>query len=152
VTTKSTSRSRTERSAGSVVYHVDREEAERRYLLLRHRDGGHWALPKGRIEPGESERAAARREIGEETGIGQLRVHDRFRTEIHYGFRRGAEQVEKTVVYFLAESEGADVALSSEHTEFAWLGAEEAEARMTYPEGRRVLRQAEEYLSREESG
>ena len=38
-------------------------------LLLRRSDNGHWCLPGGRMEPGESVVDAARREIREETGF-----------------------------------------------------------------------------------
>ena len=38
-------------------------------LLIRRSDNGHWCLPGGRIEPGESVYGAARREVREETGF-----------------------------------------------------------------------------------
>lgn len=40
----------------------------RRTLLVQHRMRG-WVMPGGRLEPGEPVRAAARRELREETGI-----------------------------------------------------------------------------------
>ena len=45
-------------------------------LLMRRADNGHWGLPGGFVEVGESVAAAARREVREETGwtveIGRL--------------------------------------------------------------------------------
>lgn len=38
-------------------------------LVLDHRDYGGWVMPGGRIDPGESLRAAARRETREESGV-----------------------------------------------------------------------------------
>jgi len=146
VTTKSTSRSVEERAAGFVLFHEGRE---RRYLLLRHRNGEHWAFPKGHIEPGEDEKAAALREIKEETGLGDLTAVEGVRLVSRYGFVRGKDRVEKTVVYFLASSPRTEVTLSVEHTDAAWLDVEATRGRLTYPEGRAVLDQAEAWLSDE---
>lgn len=53
---------------GGVVYRwKQRGQLE---LLLIKKEGGFWTLPKGRIKPGEDERAAVMREVVEETGIG----------------------------------------------------------------------------------
>ena len=41
---------------------------EKSILLLRNRYGA-WVLPKGRVEPGETEEIAAIREVKEETGV-----------------------------------------------------------------------------------
>ena len=38
-------------------------------LLMRRSDNGHWSLPGGFVEMGESVAAAARREVAEETGF-----------------------------------------------------------------------------------
>lgn len=40
-----------------------------RWVLIRRRDTGHWALPGGTLEWGESLSAAARRELREEAGV-----------------------------------------------------------------------------------
>jgi ADP-ribose pyrophosphatase len=62
------------RHTGSVVVlAVDDSEKQPRVLLerqYRHAAGGHlWELPAGRVDEGESEMAAARRELLEETGF-----------------------------------------------------------------------------------
>ena len=53
-------------------------DVDGRVLLLRYDDpppmGVHWATPGGGIEPGETEREAALRELGEETGWTELEV------------------------------------------------------------------------------
>ncbi len=51
--------------AVAVVFH----DPAGRLLLVRAADSGEWGLPAGAIEPGESPRAAARRELREESGI-----------------------------------------------------------------------------------
>jgi ADP-ribose pyrophosphatase YjhB (NUDIX family) len=53
-------------SVSAVVW----RDAERHELLLMQRsDNGHWGLPGGYVEPGESISAAAAREVLEETGV-----------------------------------------------------------------------------------
>ena len=62
------------RSAGILIY---RQPAEGTEVLLvhpggpfwRNKDVGAWQIPKGLVEPGEDDEAAARREAGEELGI-----------------------------------------------------------------------------------
>lgn len=61
-------------AAGVIV----RDPQTNRVLLQRRGDDGTWGPPGGRIEPGETLEAAARRELFEETGLtaGQLTLID----------------------------------------------------------------------------
>jgi bis(5'-nucleosidyl)-tetraphosphatase len=136
-----------ERSAGFVV--TTTEGGGRRYLLLRHRNDGHWAFPKGRIEDGESEVDAAVREIREETGIDDIEPIPSFRVESAYSFERNGRRIEKRVAYFMAEVRSTKVFLSSEHMESRWLSASDAARLLTYDESRRVLECAVQHLERE---
>lgn len=57
----------TVRCVGAIV----RDEQSRLLLILRGHDPerGRWTLPGGKVEPGESDHAAVRRELAEETGL-----------------------------------------------------------------------------------
>lgn len=135
---------RTERSAGFVVF---RELAGvREYLLLDY--GRHWDFPKGHLEGKEDERTAALRELTEETGITRPRIIPGFQREITYFFRdRKKGLIRKTVIFFLCQVDAnTEIALSEEHSDFAFLPFPAALDRTTYPTAREVLRQAEQTL------
>ena len=53
----------------SVSAVVRRPEEPGKILLMKRSDNGHWGLPGGFLEPGESVREGARREVREETGF-----------------------------------------------------------------------------------
>jgi bis(5'-nucleosidyl)-tetraphosphatase len=61
-----------------------RREPELSFLLMRHAD--RWDLPKGHLDPGESEVQCALRELEEESGIqaGDVRLDPGFRFTINY--------------------------------------------------------------------
>ncbi|WP_457555316.1 bis(5'-nucleosyl)-tetraphosphatase [Candidatus Pyrohabitans sp.] len=132
-----------ERSAGAVIF---RRNGKVKYLLLKY-GAGHWDFVKGHIEPGESEVETLLREAEEETGIGELEIVPGFRERIEYFYRLGKELVHKEVVFYLAEAKSSEVRLSYEHVDYAWLPFEEAHARVTYANAKRVLRAARDFLA-----
>ena len=145
---KSTSTDETEppeRSAGFVLYNVDKQ-GKRCYLLLRHYEGGHWGVPKGRIEPGEKELDAALRETKEETGIKKIKPIPSFRAVSRYRFARNGVPVCKEVIYFLGRVDAGVVLLSEEHAEWRWLAYPDAWDTLTYVETRAVLCAADHFL------
>jgi 8-oxo-dGTP pyrophosphatase MutT (NUDIX family) len=134
-----------ERSSGFILYCAD--QGRIKYLLLRHRNGGHWSFPKGHIEAGESEIQAARRETLEETGISQIEQVPGFREVISYRFRRGCLPVLKENTYFLAKVPYSNATISSEHTESLWLTYDEAREKISYDDMRSVLDKANKFVS-----
>ena len=134
-----------ERSAGLLLFH-DAPGEPRRFLLLDY--GKHWDYPKGHVEPGEDDVTAAHRELQEETGITRADILDGFSREMVYVFRgRRGNLIKKTVVFFVAKTDMTDVTISHEHVGFAWLTADDALARLTYPNARALLEAAVEFLA-----
>jgi 8-oxo-dGTP pyrophosphatase MutT (NUDIX family) len=131
-------RSATERSAGFVLYRIT-SSGVLEYLVLRHRNGGHWGFPKGRIEPGESELEAAVRETREETGLGDLEIVRGARYQSCYRLLREGTGICKTVDYFVARVASGEAHVSEEHEAMQWLPYREARAALSYEEPRAVL-------------
>ena len=89
-------------SCGIIVYRVDQERIE--YLLLHYR-AGHWDLPKGKMETGETMHETALRELREEAGIGAL-LEDNFERSFSYEFVDYDGQLAyKTVHFFIGKAD-----------------------------------------------
>lgn len=132
-----------EKSCGAVIWRKS-ETAEREYLILQHA-AAHWAYAKGHVENDESEHETALREIQEETGL-RVQLDPDFREINIYSPH---PRVEKTVVYFLAEADPqAKVQLQKEEiSQGRWLPYLQAKSLLSFPNDRRILDQAEFYLS-----
>lgn len=107
-------------SAGILLFH---ETPEKSFLLLRSKKN--WDIPKGHVEPDETELEAALRELSEETFIEpkQVRLDETFRFEIQRQFKAaylGGRYIEKSYVVFLGYV-SSDVIISvTEHEYFEW--------------------------------
>ncbi len=96
---------------------------------------GLWALPKGRIDAGESGEATAVREVEEETGargrsLGKL-------GDVKYWFNWRGERIFKVVSFFLLRYEGGrlgDVSEAFRHevADVRWLALAEAPRLLAY--------------------
>lgn len=124
-----------EKSCGAVVYRQQDSWAE--VLLICHKNGGHWAFPKGHVEKGEAEVETAQREIWEETGL-KVKADTGFRYTVAYSPKPG---VMKDVVYFAAEYAGGKAAAQEEEvTGIRWEKPQQALGLITYENDREVLR------------
>ena len=109
-------------------------------LLIRRR--GVWDLPKGKMEPGETAEACARREVGEELGVdpGQIDLVQALGKTIH-GYPQGDQyMVKHTSWYQMTTSEYRFEPQVEEAIEMAeWFGWEEASRRVGFESLRRHL-------------
>jgi 8-oxo-dGTP pyrophosphatase MutT (NUDIX family) len=113
------------RAAGAVVF----RRSERGIRLLVLRAYQNWDFPKGLVEPGEDELAAARREVREETGLADLDYPfgDEHKDTVPYSGNKVAR-------YYVAETDADKIELPvspelgrPEHHEYRWVSFEEAE-------------------------
>lgn len=101
---------------------VVRGEPIGEFLLMRHKD--RWDLPKGHVDPGETEMQCALRELREETGIdeGSIEVLSGFRFTTQYPVRskKTHQLYDKTLVVFLARLVREVPIVVSEHPGYQW--------------------------------
>jgi len=96
------------------------------FLLMRHAD--RWDLPKGHVDPGETDLECALREMEEETGItrDRVQVDPTFRYEQQYevaGSRYGGQETDrvlKTLVLFLGHVSTEYEITTTEHAGSRW--------------------------------
>ena len=139
-------------SAGLLPYRYTADGP--RMLLLWNIFFEQWQFPRGGQENGESELVCAQREFSEETGLPILRVHEDFRSTLRYVARIRKHEIERTIVYYLAEAGlGTPVLGQDEHSEYRWASLDEARELLmdTSPEQLPALDAAEEYFRSEET-
>ena len=120
-------------AAGGVVWRRGSKGALK--VLLVHRDRyDDWSFPKGKLDPGETHRHAALREVEEETGL-RCKTGDEL-PEVRYHDRKGRP---KRVRYWSMEPVDGAFAPNDEVDEVRWLSLDEARDALTYAHDLTVL-------------
>jgi 8-oxo-dGTP pyrophosphatase MutT (NUDIX family) len=96
-----------------------------------------WTLPKGKNDPGEDDRAAALREVWEETG--HTGVIERDLGTIEYITERRGVVAPKVVRYFVMRDQGGEFEPGDEVDELRWLDRAAARELLSYERDRDVL-------------
>jgi 8-oxo-dGTP pyrophosphatase MutT (NUDIX family) len=107
------------RSCGIIVF----KREPREFLLMRHPN--RWDLPKGHVDPGETDLECALRELQEETGIGadDIELDETFLFEHHYPVRDRSDPSrisDKTLLIYLGWLKRDVDLVLTEHEGFAW--------------------------------
>ena len=110
---------RKSRSCGVLVVYGD-PIAE--FLLMKHRT--RWDLPKGHVDPGESDIECALRELQEETGIDakdiELDPDFQFSTSYPVRYKKSEEVLDKTLIIYLGRLRKKLPIRPTEHPGFEW--------------------------------
>jgi dihydroneopterin triphosphate diphosphatase len=99
--------------------------------------GGTWQMVSGHIEPGEKAYECAFRELREETGLPV--VHFYQASYVNRFYLAALDEIVLSPVFCAEVDPKAEVVLSEEHTEYAWLSPEEAYRRLPWPGQRKAL-------------
>ena len=134
-----------EKSAGIIIFRRQ-ENGEILYILLKN-TSGNYDFPKGNVESGETEEAAAKRETEEETGLKEITFAEGFKERVKYFYRREGQPINKEVVYFLAETKTPEIKISWEHVGFEWVNYKDAMEKIKFSNTKSVMKKANDFLT-----
>ena len=140
-------------SAGGVLVRVIRGRPMLAAIRPRGKPQGLWALPKGKIDPGERPEETAVREVREETGVEGTLVEKLGDVKYTYT-RRGGERIFKIVSFYLLRAGRGRIgqieeAMRIEVEEARWLPLDEAPRLLAYGGEREMAAKALERLGHE---
>lgn len=122
-------------SAGGIVFknsHV---------LLTKHSQNKHWSFPKGLIDPGQTSKEAALREVKEEGGV-EAEILDKVGYSKYVYFLNG-EKIFKVVTYFLMKYKSGSIKDHDwEVEEAGWYEVEDALKQLTFSQDKELLKKA----------
>lgn len=120
-------------AAGAVLWRPGPGESVEVAIIHRPRYDD-WSLPKGKMDPGETEPVTAVRELFEETGH-RARLGRRLQ-KVSYPVEQGVKRVR----YWAARSLGGEFTAGREVDDLIWLSTADAVGKVSYPHDRKVLR------------
>ena len=91
-----------EPTSGGIIFRFTKDKKDIEILLIQD-SKERWTIPKGHIEPGETAKMTARREIEEETGLKNVSVLS-WLGKIHFKYRRMDKLVLMTTQIYLVQA------------------------------------------------
>ena len=142
-------KTRTETSAGGVIFRMRDDGGSDVALILTHE--ARWQLPKGWVEPGESNDETARREVREEAGLDGEVVGPLDSIEYWYKSTYDPEpaRIHKFVHFFLLRYLGGSTDDHDDEVQEArWVDIGDAEHMLSFKDERRMVVLARNALER----
>ena len=123
-------------SAGGIVFN-----SKGQVLLTKHSQNHHWSFPKGLIDPGQTSKEAALREVKEEGGVVAEIVDKIGYSKYVYTFN--GEKIFKVVTYFLMKYISGDPKDHDfEVEDIGWYEVDEAVKQLTFLQDKGLLKKA----------
>lgn len=91
-----------EPTSGGIIFRLKKDNSDIEILLIQD-SKERWTIPKGHIEPGETAKVTARREIEEETGLKNVSILS-WLGKIHFKYRRLDKLVLMTTQVYLVRA------------------------------------------------
>ena len=135
-------------SAGGFV--VSKTDSTLVALMARFNRGGklEWCIPKGHLEPNETNEQAALREVFEETGL-SAEITD-YLGGVSYTFNQKGKNVSKTVHVYLMNQVSGELTMehdpNHEASELAWVKLSELINRLSHVNEKRIAKVALELI------
>jgi ADP-ribose pyrophosphatase YjhB (NUDIX family) len=129
-----------ETTSGGIVFRRDAKSGSVQILLMQDAKN-RWTIPKGHVEPGEEPRQTAEREIREETGLKEMKVHS-WLGKVNFRYRRNHTLVLMSMHIYLVEGQGDTDKLHPEEwlNDIKWLSTSEAVDKIAYDDiGKLIL-------------
>jgi 8-oxo-(d)GTP phosphatase len=121
-------------AAGAVLWRFVEGSSDIEVALIHRPRYNDWSLPKGKLNSGETEPAAAVREVHEETG--QHSHLGRALGVVRYPVLQGIKRVR----YWASHAIGGEFAANDEVDEMLWTTLSDAIGKVSYPHDRKILR------------
>ncbi len=121
-------------AAGAVLWRHNGNPSSPEVAVIHRPRYDDWSLPKGKVDPGETEPVTAVREVHEETGYSS--TLGRRLAAVSYPIPQGRKKVR----YWAARQVDGAFSPNAEVDELKWLPVAEALKQLEYPHDRKVLR------------
>lgn len=114
-------------------------------VLIVNQNGNSWSLPKGHLEPGEDEEAAATREIFEESGVQDVHIISKlgeyYRARISNDGTGEDSTHMKHITMFLCVTNQEDLQpIDPENPAAEWVDIKDVADRLTHPRDKEFFR------------